>query len=571
MIAGDHDQADAGLDAARNRRRDLRARRILETNQPGEHHPGFRGSGFSRTFASIPHLPVRERQHAQPLPGHRVLRGQQARAPGLVQRDHALRGLHTVADREHALQRTLAVQHPSARRLQQHRHAFAVGIERNLVQPPVRVEAARETPSAGNERHFHRVADQLDALRAGSLLEVVAERRVTEQLLPEALQLRPFGQFVRAALLACQEQAPHRHAVLCQRAGLVAADHGSGAERLHRGQVAHQGVAPRHALRCHRERERHGGRESLGHVRHDDADREQEVLPERQPQRLTDDEERDAHAAGEHRHDARQARDLALQRRAGVAGDLRQVRDAPELGVHAGGVDHGASLPRCHRGTGQHDVAREQQRLLAVRFRRTGLGQRFTRDGRGIHAQPECLDHAAVSRHAVALFQQHHVARHQLGRGQLHDGAGAQRLHPQRQQPAQRRHGALGLVLLPEREQAVDQDDAEDSHAKTAHALAGLEPVGRERQRRRQPEDDREEVREFARQAQPQPLAGHVLEAVRAELGEPARGLWRRQAVSVAVQAGESTVDSKFMDAHGAQFVGRHSCRRVLARMLMSP
>ena len=73
--------------------------------------------------------------------------------------------------------------------------------------------------------------------------------------------------------------------VLRERAGLVGANDRGAAERFDGGQMADQRVAFRHALRAHRERQRDGREQPLRHVRHDDADGENEVLPKRQPDR----------------------------------------------------------------------------------------------------------------------------------------------------------------------------------------------------------------------------------------------------------------------------------------------
>ena len=56
--------------------------------------------------------------------------------------------------------------------------------------------------------------------------------------------------------------------------------------------------------------------------------------------------------------------------------------------------------------------------------------------------------------------------------------------------------------------------------AQLPHALAGILRLGEERQGRGHPEDQREEMREFAQEAQPQRLAAHLLDAVGAELAQ---------------------------------------------------
>ncbi|MBK6676992.1 MAG: hypothetical protein IPG52_09245 [Rhodocyclaceae bacterium] len=102
-------------------------------------------------------------------------------------------------------------------------------------------------------------------------------------------------------------------------------------------------------------------------------------------------------------------------------------------------------------------------------------------------------------------------------------------LNPAWQQLAQRRQCLLGPVGLPEREQAVDDDDADDGNAEFPHAATRIEMLGDEGQRSRQPEQQREEVRELPGQSQPWRLADHRLDAVGPELGQPTRRLLRGQ------------------------------------------
>ncbi len=109
----------------------------------------------------------------------------------------------------------------------------------------------------------------------------------------------------------------------------------------------------------------------------------------------------------------------------------------------------------------------------------------------------------------------------------FHDLAAAQRLHLLRQQLTQRGHRPLGLVFLPEGKDAVDEDDADDGDAEAGHALARIEMVGEKGQRRADPQDEREEVRELAGEAEQQRLAADFLDMVRSELRQAARRLGR--------------------------------------------
>ena len=180
-----------------------------------------------------------------------------------------------------------------------------------------------------------------------------------------------------------------------------------------------------------------------------------------------------------------------------------------------------------------------------------GLGQRLAGERRAVDAQAEGLDQAAVGRHVVAFFQQHDVAGHELAGEQFHGLAVAQRHHALRQQLAQRRDGLLGPVFLPEGKHPVDENDADDRDPQPRHALARVEGLGEKRQRRGHPQDEGEKMGEFTGKSQKQRLARHFLEAVGAELGQPALRFSGSQACRRGVQAGEDFFDGEALDVHG--------------------
>jgi hypothetical protein len=82
-----------------------------------------------------------------------------------------------------------------------------------------------------------------------------------------------------------------RHAVLGQRAGLVGADDSSRAERFDRRQVPDEHMALGHALSGQHQGQRQRRQQTLRHHRDDDADGEDEILPERHADRPADGEE----------------------------------------------------------------------------------------------------------------------------------------------------------------------------------------------------------------------------------------------------------------------------------------
>jgi hypothetical protein len=506
VVAGDHDDPDARRAAAGDGLRHLGPGRVVEADQPG-------GKG----------------ENAQTPTRHLVLRRQQAGAGGWIEWRDAGVELDEAAAGEHRLESALAVEHAALRRLADHRHALAVGVERNLVNALAAGKIAGEIAADLGQCDLHRIATQAVPALLIDLLQVVAKRGIDEQRTVIVYHMRPLRQIGAWHERAADPQLLHRHPVLRQRAGLVAADHGRRAERLDRRQVAYQCVAPGHSLGGHGQRQGDGRQQSLGDVGDDDADGEQQILPRRQPDGLTDEEQQQPYASGQAGDDPRQAGDLALQRRAALAGGLRQVGDAAELGAHAGSVDHGARLSGNDRGASEDDVRRLQRRLLVARLERACLGERFAGHRRQVDAQPGDFGQAAVGRHEIAFFEQHDVARYQFAGEQAGDFAGAQRLHLLRQQLAQRCHRTLRPVLLPEREDAVDDDDADDGQPQLRHPLPRVEVLGNERQTGADPEDDGEEMGEFLCEAQQQVLLLDFFEQVGPELAEPAHRLARFQ------------------------------------------
>jgi hypothetical protein len=544
MIARHHDHANAGGAALRDRLRHLRARRVFQADETREHEPALpllaRRAGRQ--------LAPGEREDAKPTLGHLVHRLLQALAQRGVEGDSSIRGLHRDALRNDDLGRALAVEQPAARALVHRGHAAPVRVERQLVGLGRRRSAAHRALRHLDERRLHGVAEQALATVVGHALQAVAVQGDIEKV---ALPPRRPGVERAERMQAIGEPGVRRaHAVLGERSGLVGDDDGRRAERLGGGQVPDQRAAPRHALGGHRERERHSGEQALGHVGDDDADREQQVRPEAEAEELTDGEKNDAERGGEKRHEARDARNLLLQRRRRLEHRLGELRDAAELGAHPGRVHHGARFARDDRGAGKQEVARAQGVALGVGTGAARLGQRLAGDGGDIDAQPERLDHAAVGGDVLALLHEDHVARHQCLGGEAQRGAVAQHRDLVRQQRPQRRDRAFGARLLPESERAVHRNHADDRRAERRHALARLERRGGKRKPRGDPEDEREEICELARDAQQRRFAPCFLDAVRTVFGRAPFGFARGETVPRRAQAGERFVDAEAGDVH---------------------
>ena len=337
-------------------------------------------------------------------------------------------------------------------------------------------------PGQGFSRHFDqrdlgRIAEQSDHAALARLLDLLAVHGSEQQAPPEVARLgeRFVGRIEEPSV---HVEPADRHSVLGQGPGLVGADHRGRAQRLDRGEVLDQDVLSRQALARHGKRQGYGREQPLGHVGHDDADREHSVVPERQSEGVADREKRDPERGRQRRDYSGQECHLALERRQCRSGSLRKVRDFPECGAHACSEDHGAPIAHNQGRAGKQDIGAGCDLVLFARPGIPGDRKRFAGDRRAIDLHPERLDQAAISWNAVALADPDDVSGHEVARRQLDQSAGAFHGDHLRQQVAERGERPFAPRLLPEREQAVDQDDADDREREHTHPLARLVDLG---------------------------------------------------------------------------------------------
>jgi len=256
---------------------------------------------------------------------HTILVGQRDRARGRVMvrrplHDHAGSALgqehrpaprHDVEGRHHAsgrIERDLAAAGPGARQLGR----IEPGLDRRhqqgrLGRIPVQMKPVGRGPEAGVIAQGRRGQQQREmAIGEG---DHDAAGRVHEA---------PRGRTAAAVHrdpTAAESERRRRHLVLGHGAGLVRADHGGRAERLHRGQPPDQRAAARESPEPGGERERHDRGQAFGHGGDGEADRRLQ----HQPDRLAVQDARQAHhrADADRQHDQSPAQrlHLALERR----------------------------------------------------------------------------------------------------------------------------------------------------------------------------------------------------------------------------------------------------------------
>ena len=205
-----------------------------------------------------------------------------------------------------------------------------------------------------------------------------------------------------------------------------------------------------------------------------------------------------------------------------------QRADAANLGVLPGRHHHAARLTKAHhRARIGHAAAIADGGGVGHRLGVLVHRQRFAGQRRFAHAQVLDAQQAQVGRHLGAGFEQHDVARHQVGGVNLMPLATAQHRGMTGQHGPHRLQRLLGLALLHKTDQGIDQHHADD-HA-GVHIV--FEQKGND-PRDQQHVDQR--VMELQRQPQPctartghRQAVGAVLRQTRARLriAQPAGGI----------------------------------------------
>ena len=229
------------------------------------------------------------------------------------------------------------------------------------------------------------------------------------------------GQFLAAALdiddaVTGKPDAFGRELVDGEGAGLVGGDDRAGAEALDGGKVADDDVAAGHAPRGDRQRHRHRHGQAFRNDRHGKRDTDEERLARHGAAEKLD---RDDGKHDGHRSDAENLREAVEA--AGEGRWRRSLRqrlgNAAELRRHPGGDDQRLGAASMQRGAGvEHVAALGERRILrqdAIRL--LGDRHRLAGERRFIGLQIGALEKPEIGGHALARFQHHDVARHQIG------------------------------------------------------------------------------------------------------------------------------------------------------------
>ena len=487
----------------------------------------------------------RRRQHPLPLRGH----GLHPRVPGVaVDGPVAVRTALARAHAEHGLRRPLDVDEGLAHKaVVQGRHETVAGLEGDQVRARVALGDGLQIEPGLDGRHqqraLHRVPVHPQGLAVFPLQRgIVAQGHGTQGLGQPRILLGPHRlPLVREGTVgivagAGQRQHPrtrvhrgHGHRVAGQGAGLVRADHADGAQGLHRGQPADDGVAPGHALHADGQRDGHDRRQALRDRGHGQTHRGQEHL--RRGVIAHQDAEGEAGAGKDQdggREPAAELGHLPQQRRGEPLHPGHQGADAADLGAGPGGDDDAGALAMGHQGARiGHAAAIRQGGLRRQRGDALVHRDRFAGQRRLLDLQSLGPQNPQVRRDLVAGLQLHQVAGHQL-RGVHGDQPAAAPGHGVgREHPPDGLQGVLGLALLHESDGRVDEHDAQDD--------AGVEPVpqqGRDPRRRQQHVD--QQVVELGEEAQQRAAGLGLGQSVGAVGDQAPAGLLGAQALAAA-------------------------------------
>ena len=342
----------------------------------------------------------------------------------------------------------------------------------------------------------------------------------------------------RHQLLAVGPETREDHPALGEGAGLVRADHVGGAERLHGGQALEERPPARHAPHPHREREGDGGQKAFGDVGDEQPYGEEQGVGERQARdRGAHPKEHQAGADGHERYEPGGPVHLLLQGADLDPDALGQGGDPPELGAHPGRVDDGLGLAAGHERAPEDEVVGLQGRggrPGAQRAARHGL--RLARKRGHVHLDGT-VDQARVRREPVALGEQDEVPGHEGRRLHLHRAPLATDAGAGRQVTLEGLGGLLGLELLEEGENGVQDYDRDDGDRER-------DSPSDDGQRRGRPEEEREGVCELAGELPKAIRALPAPDLVRAVLLEAAGGLPLGEAIPPGPEVAEEQIQA---------------------------
>ena len=477
MVARNHDGRDARLPALRDGVRRLRTRRIGKTDETEKRQillpdrPVLRGT-------------VRHRQYAQRLFGESAVLLLQRFSPFGLQRYAAVLRADAPAKRQQQIRRALRDLQKAVLRLVQRRHPFARAVERQLRNARERFAQRLEIGDVRrrpHERRLRRVA------RCGTVVPSARRRGIAAQ--------RRVSQYVaRVRAVVRRQDFCHRHAVLCERARFVRADHRRRAERFDRRQPRQDRAAFCHTLHAQREHDRDDRGQSLRDRGDRQRDRQKKTVERRD---VVPDAQQKDHRANRQRAEPQHTPDffeLLLQGRLRRLLFVEHTGDAADLRVHTRFADDRRSVAGQHHRGGKQHVSPVCARTVfaAHRIRVLFTGHRLAGQRAFLRRDADRRQKPRVRRDASARRQQQNVARHDFRRVDPHFPPVTQYGRVGRGQFLQRVERFLRARLLHRADHGVEHDDAENDGAVREAVLAAQTRRDERHSRRREQDEDHE-------------------------------------------------------------------------------
>ena len=227
--------------------------------------------------------------------------------------------------------------------------------------------------------------------------------------------------------------------------------------------------------------------------------------------------------------------DLVLERRRLALDALGERRDPAELGVHPGRVDQGAGLALDAAGPREDQVSGLERRDAGVGELGVAIdGRRLPGQRRHVDLE-RSLEEPRVGGDPLPLLDQQHVARDELGRRDPELLSVAEDTRLGGEIRGKRLHRALGLELLDEGEDRVDEDHDDDRDRDGDDA-------GNPREDGRGPEEEGQRVGELAPQVAEMAALLPPANLVWPVLLEPALGLAPAEAAGASPKMLEQQV-----------------------------
>ena len=243
--------------------------------------------------------------------------------------------------------------------------------------------------------------------------------------------------------------------------------------------------------------------------------------------------DRDRHAGDQPRDPA----DLALDRARFRPHALGQRRDAPELRVHAGGVDERSGLTADAGRPAEDESSRvdEQAAGLIVGIGRPVDGLRFAGEGREVDLDTTA-EEARVGRNPITLADDDDVARYERRRVDDADVAVAHDCRLLRKVALQRLDRAARLPFLREGERGIEHDHRDDRRAQHRRPRDESEPC-------RDPQQQGKRVDQLVDDLA-RPLATSAAPELVGPVGEESpRGLALGQALRADAEVAQESLD----------------------------